>query len=246
MALNIKIDAFEGPFDLLFHLIEKNQIDIYDIPIAELTEQYLVYIDKITEHQLDIASEFLVMAATLLSIKSKMLLPSKRKQDTESELAVAEDDYVDPRSDLMHKLLEYKKFKEIAVHLRNKEQGQQLIFKRPPEDLSLMWTYEIPLAEITFEDLKSAFISVMSKEKPEEKVSKVSRDPMPLSRKVIEVYRMLRQKSKLFFSRLYEKKTSKVEIIMTFLAVLELVKMNRINAVQEKQFGEIVLTCREV
>lgn len=247
MALNVKIDAFEGPFDLLFHLIEKNQIDIYDIPIAELTEQYLNYIDKITENQLDLASEFLVMAATLLSIKSKMLLPSKPKQDVESEFAITEDDSNDPRSDLMHKLLEYKKFKEISMLLKKKEQEQELIFKRPPEDLSFMWTQEIPLTEITFEDLKSIFISVMNKKKPEEKVSKVPKEPMPLYRKVVEVYRTVRRfRSMVIFSKLYDKKTSKIEIIMTFLAVLELVKMNRINAFQEKQFGEIVLTCREV
>lgn len=246
MALNVKIDTFEGPFDLLFHLIEKNQIDIYDIPIAELTEQYLDYIDKITENQLDLASEFLVMAATLLSIKSKMLLPSMPKQDVESELAVAEDDGVDPRRELMHKLLEYKKFKEIAMLLKKKEEKEELVFKKPPEDLSSMWTDDIPLAEITFEDLKSAFKSAMGKKKPEEKVSKITKDPMPLSRKVIEVYQKLRQKSKIFFSRLFDKKTPKLEIITTFLAVLELVKMKRINAVQEEQFGEIVLTCREV
>lgn len=245
MALNIKIDAFEGPFDLLFHLIEKNQIDIYDIPIAELTEQYLNYIDEITESQLDSASEFLVMAATLLSIKSKMLLP-KLKQDVELELVATEDDCVDPRSELMNKLLEYKKFKEISMLLKKREQEQELIFKKLPEDLSLMWTNEITLAEVTFEDIRLAFKSVLYKKKPEERVSKVRKDPMPLSRRVIEIYRMLRHKSKIFFSRLYDKKTSKLEIITTFLAVLELVKMKRINAVQEKQFGEIVLTCREV
>jgi len=246
VALNIKINTFEGPFDLLFHLIEKNQIDIYDIPIADLTEQYLDYIHKITENQLDLASEFLVMAATLLSIKSKMLLPSKPKQEVASELAVAEDNDVDPRSELMHKLLKYKKFKEISILLRKKEEEQEFIFKRPPEDLSLMWADEIPLSEITFEDLKLAFKSVMSKKKPEEKVSKITKDPIPLSRKVMEIYRTLKQKSKIFFSKLYDKKTSKLEIITTFLAVLELVKMKRINAFQEKQFGEIVLTYREV
>ena len=109
-----------------------------------------------------------------------------------------------------------------------------------------MWADEIPLSEITFEDLKLAFKSVMSKKKPEEKVSKITKDPIPLSRKVMEIYRTLKQKSKIFFSKLYDKKTSKLEIITTFLAVLELVKMKRINAFQEKQFGEIVLTYREV
>lgn len=246
MALNVKIDAFEGPFDLLFHLIEKNQIDIYDIPIAELTEQYLSYLEDTSENELDLASEFLVMAATLLSIKSKMLLPTKQSQDVQLELAAMEDDD-DPRSDLINKLLEYKKFKEISYVLKTKEQEQELILKKPPEDLSHIWAEDIPLPEITFEELKSSFESVMNKEKPEEKISKVTKDPIPLSRRVVEVYRKLRQlKSRVFFSKLYSNKTPKVEIIITFLAVLELIKMNRIIAAQEKLFGEIVLSCREV
>ena len=246
MALNVKIDAFEGPFDLLFHLIEKNQIDIYDIPIAELTEQYLSCLEEISENELDSASEFLVMAATLLSIKSKMLLPSKQSQEVQLELAAMEDND-DPRSELINKLLEYKKYKEISIVLKTKEQEQELIFKRPPEDLSSMWVEDFPLSEITFEDLKSTFESVMDKKMPEEKVSKITKDPMRLSRKIMEVYRTLKQlKSKVFFSKLYGHKTSKIEKIITFLAVLELIKMNRIFAAQEKQFGEIVLICREV
>ncbi|HHV17864.1 MAG TPA: segregation/condensation protein A [Thermoanaerobacterales bacterium] len=245
MALNVKIDAFEGPFDLLFHLIEKNQIDIYDIPIAELTEQYLNYLEKISENQLDLASEFLVMAATLLSIKSKMLLPSKQDQEIQLELAATEDG--DPRSELINKLLEYKKFKEISLILKTKAQEQELIFRRPPEDLSHMWIEDFPLPEITFKDLKSIFKTVINKKKPNEMVSKINKDPMPLSQKVKEVYRTLKQlKSKVFFSNLYSHKTSKIEIIITFLAVLELIKMNRIFAAQEKQFGEIVLITREV
>jgi segregation and condensation protein A len=245
VALNVKIDAFEGPFDLLFHLIEKNQIDIYDIPIAELTKQYLNCLENMNEKELDIASEFLVMAATLLSIKSKMLLPSKQSQELQLELAAMEDDD-DPRSELINKLLEYKKFKEVSLILKTKAQEQDLILKRPPEDLTHIWVEDFPLSEITFEDIISSFESVMNKKKPEEKVSKITRDPMPLSRKVREIYRTLRQlKSKVFFSNLCGQKTSKIEIIITFLAVLELIKMNRIFAAQEKQFGEIVLISRE-
>ena len=161
-------------------------------------------------------------------------------------MAAAEDDTADPRSELMYKLLEYKKFKEISMVLKKKEQEQELLFKKPPEELSSMWANEIELADISFEDIKLAFKRVMSQEKVEERIAKVSKDPLPLFRKVIEIYKMLRQKSKVFFSRLYDKRTPKIEIITNFLAVLELVKMKRINAVQEKQFGEIVITCREV
>ena len=129
--------------------------------------------------------------------------------------------------------------------LKKKEEKEELVFKKPPEDLSSMWTDDIPLAEITFEDLKSAFKSAMGKKKPEEKVSKITKDPMPLSRKVIEVYQKLRQKSKYFLADCLTKDT-KIRNNNYLLAVLELVKMKRINAVQEEQFGEIVLTCREV
>ncbi|NLU09844.1 MAG: segregation/condensation protein A [Tepidanaerobacter acetatoxydans] len=244
MTLNIKIDAFEGPFDLLFHLIEKNQIDIYDIPISDLTEQYLSVIEEISENELDLASEFLVMAATLLSIKSKLLLPSNQNQEAQSELAAMEDD--DPRDDLVNKLLEYKKFKEISLALKAKEEEQKLIFKKPPEDLSYVWAADFSISKISLEDLKSSFISVMNKKKPEEKISKITKDSMPLSRKVIEVYKILKRlKSQVRFSKLFSYDASKVEIIMTFLAILELIKMNKILATQEKQFGEIVLTCRE-
>ncbi|AEE91510.1 Segregation and condensation protein A [Tepidanaerobacter acetatoxydans Re1] len=244
MTLNIKIDAFEGPFDLLFHLIEKNQIDIYDIPIADLTEQYLSFIEEIRENKLDLASEFLVMAATLLSIKSKLLLPSNQNQEVQSELAAMEDD--DPRDDLVNKLLEYKKFKEISLALKAKEEEQKLILKKPPEDLSYVWATDFSISKISLEDLKSSFISVMNKKKPEEKISKITKDSMPLSHKITEVYKTLKRlKSQVRFSKLFSYDASKTEIIMTFLAILELIKMNRILAAQEKQFGEIVLTCRE-
>jgi len=184
------------------------------------------------------------MAATLLSIKSKLLLPSNQNQEAQSELAAMEDD--DPRDDLVNKLLEYKKFKEISLALKAKEEEQKLIFKKPPEDLSYVWAADFSISKISLEDLKSSFISVMNKKKPEEKISKITKDSMPLSRKVIEVYKILKRlKSQVRFSKLFSYDASKVEIIMTFLAILELIKMNKILATQEKQFGEIVLTCRE-
>lgn len=247
MALNVKIDTFEGPFDLLFHLIEKDQLDIYDIPIAELTDQYLVFLEEITEKKLDLASEFIVMAATLLSIKSKMLLPSsKQEQERPIELAAAED-VEDPRVELVQKLLEYKKYKELSFILKTKEQEQWKIFKRPPEDLSHLWSDDFSLSNISLRDLKFSFISIMNNTKSTIEIPKITKDPMPLSTKIREIYKTLRLlNSKVPFSKLYDYKTSRIEIVVTFLAVLELIKMNRILAAQEKQFGEIVLTCREV
>ena len=225
----------------------KNRIDIYDIPIAELTDQYLNYLKNISEHQLDLASEFLVMASTLLSIKSKMLLPTRQNQDDELELATTEDES-DPREELVQKLLEYKKFKEISLILKAKEQEQEKILKRPPTDLSYLWADDFSISGVTLEDLKLSIKTVLNKDSNRElQTPKIPRDPIPLSRKIREVYKTLRQfNSKVFFGKLYGSKTSKAEVIVTFLAVLELIKMKKIAATQEKPFGEIVLSCREV
>jgi segregation and condensation protein A len=241
MALNVKLEAFEGPFDLLFHLIEKNQIDIYDIPIAELTDQYISYLQDLDEKELDLASEFLVMAATLLSIKSKMLLPVPKDNQVQLELAVGEDD-LDPREELVDKLVEYKKFKDIALILREKEEEQSKIFKRPPEDLSFLWPEGFSISEVTLKDLVMAFSDLMKRKTRENKVHTVLKDPVPLEKKIREVFQVVsRSKAGVFFSRLFDHRRSRVELIVTFLAVLELIKMNRIKAIQERLFGEIVL-----
>src|SRR4051812_323235 len=134
MGYNIKIDAFEGPMDLLLHLINRLEIDIYDIPMAEITDQYLSYIHTMQHLELDIASEYLVMAATLLAIKSKMLLP---KHEDESNLDENDESFdLDPRDELVEKLLEYKKYKQAALEFKTLEEERSLMFTKPPMDLS--------------------------------------------------------------------------------------------------------------
>ncbi|NLC62499.1 MAG: segregation/condensation protein A, partial [Thermoanaerobacterales bacterium] len=155
MALNIRLDAFEGPFDLLYHLIEKNKIDIYDIPIAELTDQYLGYLEDIGEEQLDTASEFLVMAATLLSIKSKLLLPSTH-HEVQLEIAAGNDE-ADPRDELVYRLIQYKKYKDISLILRQMEKEQLKLFRRQPEDITHFYTQGFLLEGVTFEDVLQVF-----------------------------------------------------------------------------------------
>jgi segregation and condensation protein A len=244
MALNIKLDAFEGPFDLLFHLIEKNQIDINDIPISELTEQYLDYLKDIDKSQLDMASEFLVMAATLLSIKSKMLLPAPKDEEAGVETAATVD--ADPREELVAKLMEYKKYKEIADLLKNMEEEQAAVLERSPEDLTPLWPEDFSLSkEITLRELVMAFSDVIKRHRGEPKVHFVSRDPIPLALKIDEIYEMMKhRRTKVFFSRLFTVGSSEAELVVTFLAVLELIKMNKITAVQEELFGEIVMAYR--
>ncbi|MDK2878368.1 MAG: segregation and condensation protein [Thermoanaerobacteraceae bacterium] len=245
MALNVKLEAFEGPFDLLFHLIEKNQIDIYDIPIAQLTDQYLEYLKDIEENKIDLASEFLVMAATLLSIKSRMLLPVPKDDQVQLELAVG-DDELDPRTELVNMLVEYKKYKDIAEVLKNREEEQRKLFKRVPEDLSYLWNGEFTISNVNLENMKFIFSNLIMKKNQEGKLHTVSKDPYPLAKKVKEIYKIIASKSSVLFSKLFNKKCSKLELIVTFLAILELIKMNKIIAAQERLFDEIVVTSREV
>jgi len=244
MALNVKLEAFEGPFDLLFHLIEKNQIDIYDIPIAQLTDQYLEYLEHIEENKMDLASEFLVMAATLLSIKSRMLLPGL-KDPVQLELAVGDDEQ-DPRTGLVNMLVEYKKYKDIAEVLKNMEEDQRKIFKRPPEDLSFLWNGEFTISNVSLDAMKSIFSNLIAKKNKQEKLHTVSKDPYPLSKRIKEIRKIIAGRTSIFFSGLFNKRSSKLELIVTFLALLELVKMNKITAAQERLFDDILVINREV
>jgi len=241
MALNVKLEAFERPLDLLLHLIEKERIDIYDIPISELTDQYLSYISEMDEAHLDLASEFLVMAATLLSIKSKMLLPKQKNEGVQLELAATVED-LDPREELVNRLLEYKKYKEIAVELKNMEAFQSRIFKRNPEDLSFLKKEEFSITNLTLDDLMSTYLNIINAEKRVEPIHIVKRDLIPISRKIKDVFKYICSCSSIIkFSSLLKNIRSKAEKIVTFLAVLELIKMNKISAEQESIFGEITI-----
>lgn len=244
MALNVKLDSFEGPFDLLFHLIEQNQIDIYDIPIAQVADQYMDYLKNMKENQLELASEFLVMAATLLSIKSRMLLPGKKDDHVQLELSIGTDE-IDPRKKLVDMLVEYKKYKDIAGILKSLEEEQRKIFKKSPEDLSYLWNGEFTLSNLNLDDMKSIFLNLVINKKRQESPHVLSRDPYPLSKRIREVYKIILAKSKIFFSRLINKNYSKTELVVTFLAVLELIKMNKISALQKNIFDDILVVKKE-
>lgn len=245
MSLNVKVEAFEGPFDLLFHLIEKNEIDIYDIPIAELTDQYLSYLKDMGQEQLDIASEFLVMAAVLVNIKSQMLLPPRQDEQLKLELA-AEEEELDPRAELVRKLVQYKKYKMIAKILSDKEKKQSKLYKTPSQDFSHLYDEDFSFPDITLEELESIFLNLINKKTEKPKVHVVNKDPIPLTLKIKEVYFVIKYNhGKVLFSKL--NKTSNLEeLVVTFLAILELVKLNKITANQNYIFGEIVIYQREV
>ncbi|MFA5356700.1 MAG: segregation/condensation protein A [Candidatus Omnitrophota bacterium] len=232
MSYKIKLEIFEGPLDLLLYLVKKDHLNIYDIPIAKVTEQYLKYLDIMRLLNLNIAGEFLVMAATLMQIKSKMLLPIDESKQEEEEQG-------DPRAELVKRLLEYEKFKEIAQDLRQRETDQRDIFKRPKaSEQDLPQDNEEVYFEASLFDLITAFSSAL------EGVSKevfyeVIKDEFTVEAKVHDILHMLLVSSSLRLSDLFGKAKNKIEIVVTFLAILELTKMKEIVARQKGLFQDI-------
>ncbi|NLX63714.1 MAG: segregation/condensation protein A [Clostridiaceae bacterium] len=240
-ACTLKLQNFEGPFDLLFYLIEKNKIDIYDIPILEITEQYLDYLNAMQELDLEIASEFLVMAATLLHIKSRMLLP-KRESLPEEESETA-----DPREELIIKLLEYKKYKECSTMLAEREKKWSGAHYKLPEAIPDIIEHEE--LEASPETLRTCMINVLKRYN--ERMNDVSRkmkrilnqEKVSLRTKVKEILGFLKSGVRLCFSKLYNlREKSRLEVATGFLAALEVVRAGRATIHQNVEFGEIYLT----
>ena len=236
----IKIENFEGPFDLLFHLIEKNKIDIYDIPIAIITEQYLDYLQSMQEMDLEIASEFLIMAATLLHIKSRMLLPKHKDTDNiEGE--------IDPREELIARLLEYKRYKDFTIELKEREKLGNLVYYKLPEVLDFQEKHNTQLIGLCVEDLTNAFKRILekgSKEKQSEPVDFsgiLNREKVSVAKKVRDIVKILKDKNKISFNDLFKPKSERVEKIAVFLAVLELIRLRKITVMQTSNFSEIMI-----
>lgn len=247
MALEVKLEAFEGPLDLLLHLIEKNKIDIYDIPIVEITDQYLEYIRQMETEDMNVMSEFLVMAATLLDIKCRMLLPKEVNEEGEEE---------DPRAELVQKLLEYKMYKYMSYELKDMQQDAGRSFYkemtmpkeveafRPPID------YEELLSDMTLAKLNDIFKSVIRRQ--EDKVDpvrsrfgKIEKDEVNIDEKAVYVQEFIRTHRRFSFRELLEKQHSKMEVIVTFLVVLEMMKVGKVTVEQESIDDEIVVITKE-
>lgn len=244
MPYQIKLPVFEGPFDLLFHLIEKNEVDIYDIPIAKITEQYLEYITAMEMMDLEVASEFLVMAATLLSIKARMLLP-KPPVITEDEDFEEEGD---PRDALVEKLLEYKKFKILAEYLHEKEDTMSCVYTRENEEEMFihLFSEENPLEGISMDSLLAALQEVLDKAAENEVTGVISRDEVTIKDKIKEIMtRLFFHTDGMAFKDLFGSKITRVEVVVTFMAILELIKMGKIRAYQSKSFGELMIYSRQ-
>lgn len=243
MGIPVKLEVFEGPLDLLLHLIEKSKIDIYDIPIVEITAQYMDYIRGMAKEDLNIMSEFLVMAATLLDIKCKMLLPKEVNEDGEEE---------DPRRELVEQLLQYKLFKYMAYELKDRQHNaEQVLFKTPqiPEEvMEYVEPVDIDqlLGDLTLERLNQVFHDVMKRKEDKidpvrSKFSKIEKEEVPLPVKLSYVEDYARTHHNFSFRRLLEEQKSKMHIVVTFLAVLELMKLGTIRAKQEETCGEIMI-----
>ncbi|MCX5712197.1 MAG: segregation/condensation protein A [Candidatus Omnitrophica bacterium] len=230
MSYKIKLQLFEGPLDLLLYLVKKDHLNIYDIPIAEVTVQYLKYIELMQLLDLNIAGEFLVMAATLMQIKSKMLLPPDPSEQVEEQQE-------DPRAELVRRLLEYEKFKEIAQDLRQMEQQQQEVFKRPKPQNLPEENKEVYFEASLF-DLISAFSKALE-DVPKELFYEVIKDEFSVEDKVHQILHLLLERQSVLISELFTKAKNKIEIIVTFLAILELIRMKEIAACQKGVFGEI-------
>ena len=233
----VTIDNFDGPLDLLLHLIKEQDIDIYDIKIEEITKQYLDYIKKMKDLNLSVASEYLVMASELIEMKSKMLLPKKEKQEDEYE--------EDPREVLIKRLLAYKKYKEVTSEFKNLELTRKSVFTKEPDNLSRYAKEEDINEDLGVDDLINAFnILMMKKELDKPLATKITKKELSVSEKVKKIKDILKVKKKMNFEEVFEVQ-SKEEVIISFLSILEMVKKKEILLTQEGNFKSIIISLRE-
>lgn len=241
MELNVKLQIFEGPLDLLLHLLDKNKVNIYDIPIVEITNQYMEYIAEMKRQDLNILSEFLVMAATLVDIKSKMLLP-RTEEDVEEE--------EDPRNELVQQLLEYKMYKCMSYELKDRQMLAEKVMYKEPTIPDEILAFEEPVdleelvSDITLAKLNEIFKSIMKKQVDKidpvrSKFGKIQKEEVSVEEKMDYLENYALSHKHFSFRGLLEAQSSKVEIIVTFLAILELMKMGKIIISQEKIFDDI-------
>mgnify|MGYP001039004302 FL=1 len=247
MALSVKLEVFEGPLDLLLHLIDKNKIDIYDIPIVQITEQYLEYIRQMPVEDMNVMSEFLVMAATLLDIKCKMLLPREVNEEGEEE---------DPRAELVQRLLEYKMYKFMSFELRDKQVDAGRTLFREQNLPGEVANYRQPIdyrelvGDINLQKLQEIFKSIVKKQ--EDKIDpirssygNIEKDEVDMDVKAGYVEEYIKRHKSFSFRALLEKQHSKMEVIVTFLVILEMMKLGKISIAQEEIFDDIMITSNE-
>ena len=248
MAISVKLEVFEGPLDLLLYLIDKNKVDIYDIPIVEITAQYLEYVRAMDHEDMNVVSEFLVMAATLLDIKCRMLLPKEVNEDGEEE---------DPRAELVQQLLEYKMYKYMSYELKDKMTATGNVYcrsmvlpdeikqYRPPVD------HEELLGDTTLQKLHRIFQDIMKRQVDRtdpirSQYGNIVRPEVDVERKTIYIEEYIKTRKHFSFRDLLERQASKLEVVVTFLVILELMKTGKVTIKQDALFDDIFITSNEV
>lgn len=244
MGIPVKLQVFEGPLDLLLHLIDKNKIDIYDIPIVEITSQYMEYIEAMEQDDLNVMSEFLLMAATLLDIKCRMLLPRKAEEEGEEE---------DPRQELVEQLLQYKMYKYMSYELKDRQvDGERMMYRKPdiprevadyiePVDLDEL------LGQLTLGRLHDIFRDVMRKQDDKidqirSRFGRIEKEEVTVAEKLTEAEEYAACHRTFSFRKLLAKQCSRTQIVVTFLAVLEMMKAGKIVIEQRQPFDDILIT----
>lgn len=244
MGIPVKLEVFEGPLDLLLHLIDKNKVDIYDIPIVEITNQYMEYIQEMQKQDLNIMSEFLLMAATLLDIKCRMLLPAEVNEEGEEE---------DPRQELVEQLLQYKMYKYMSYELRDRQlDGERRLFKAEtlPDEVK---AYQEPvnldelLEGLTLAKLNEVFQDILKRQNYKidpvrSKFGKIEKEEITVEEKMDFLDDYITKHKKFSFSALLKKQKTRMQTVVTFLAILEMMKMGKISVVQEHTFDDIMIT----
>jgi len=240
VMFKVKLKDFEGPFDLLLYFIKRDELDIYDIPIAKITEEFLNYMHLLKILDLEVASDFIVLAATLLQIKAEMLLqinkPNSENDDNEN----------DPRAPLVKQLIEYQKYKEAANHLSQRYEDNKYHFYRKNFDSEFAQVNEINInyKNASLFNLVDALSKALKRNNPNDQLfHQVNLFPITVEEKKIEIIQILNLKSRIYFSKLIEN-YSRIEIVVSFLALLELVRTNQINLFQEENFSEIIITIK--
>lgn len=247
MGIPVKLEAFEGPLDLLLHLIDKNKVNIYDIPIVEITDQYMEYISEMQKRDLGVMSEFLVMAATLLDIKSKMLLPPEVDEEGEE---------LDPRAELVEKLLEYKMYKYMSYELRDREEGAAYHMYKEADVPEEVKKYREPinldelLKGVTLTRLNALFQDIMKRQEDRKdpirsSFGTIEKDEVDLNETMVFVENYIMDRKACTFRSLLTLRKGKMYVVVTFLTVLELMKMGKIGVEQDGTFAEIYITAKD-
>lgn len=238
MNYEIMLDKFEGPLDLLYHLIEKEKVDIYDIPIYKITSQYIDYINEMKELDLEITSEFLIMASTLIEIKSKMLIPKANKEDK-----MKDEEELDPREELVKRLIEYKKYKEASIELKSRENTYKKIYYKTKEEIEYI-DDDLDFGDIDLKQIVDLYEKILENCVDLDNdidFKEIKRDEITIEESIDRIIYILNHEDRVKFEDFFESKTSKAIVVTIFIAILELIKQKRIIITQEKNFSDIFI-----